>query len=294
MPLRLLLPKAQQLEVRSLLLRNVQPKNGDGYGNPDEHFIDNSMNEIDSDFMESEVKMAADSKYPELGEIDLEDPDGSVIWDCDYHGEHKLDVRSLPRSTAKPKTGEDHEDSDEWCEDNSEMETDSDETVTDCSENGCVSEDGDEHDKNDLPSDADNELEMIEDEGNSDIPEWARWIWRMMVLYWIAVDQDGAEDHAYELQDQFRVYGRKKGLDYMFFLLRTQTVRFQLTALAAHKDLDITINREAGALNKREVKDKCILELLGEHIELRNREDVRRRAGLVEWKLIENDWEAIC
>ncbi|KAL7269766.1 hypothetical protein RUND412_007551 [Rhizina undulata] len=151
------------------------------------------------------------------------------------------EARSLFWSTTQTKYGEEHEDADVQCRVNPRKETDSD------------------------------ELEMIESEGHGDIPDWARWIWRMMVLYWIAVDQDGAADHT-----SFVSTSEKEGLNYIIFLLRTQAVRFQLTTLAAHKDLDITMNRETGALNKREVEDKCILELLGEHIELRNREDVCR------------------
>ncbi|KAL7269767.1 hypothetical protein RUND412_007552 [Rhizina undulata] len=212
----------------------------------------------------------------------------------------KLEVRRLPLSTgciAQPNTGEVHVDVDDCCGEDSEMhmDIDSDTTETDCSENGCVGSDDDEQDEN-VVAESDSDDDMIdagEEASDIDVPDWARWIWRMMVLYWIAI-MDGEDDHAYELEDQFRVYGRKKGLDYMFFLLRTQTVRFQLTALADHKDLDITVILETGALNNRKAEDRCILELLGEHIQLQNREDVRRRAGLVEWKLIENDWEAIC
>ncbi|KAL7274088.1 hypothetical protein RUND412_003034 [Rhizina undulata] len=205
----------------------------------------------------------------------------------------QLEVRGLPSlSTTPPHSGEEHEAADVECGDGFEKETDSDETDTDCSENGCGGNDEDEQDENDATeSDTDKETIEGEEEKVGDIPNWARWIWRMMVLYWIAV-VDGEDDHAFDLQDQFRMYGKKKGIDYKFFLLRTQTVKFQLTTLKARKDL--TVNLETGALSKPEVEDKCILELLGEHIELRNREDVRRRAGLVEWKLIENDWEAIC
>ncbi|KAL7274086.1 hypothetical protein RUND412_003032 [Rhizina undulata] len=130
---------------------------------------------------------------------------------------------------------------------------------------------------------ADADKEIIEGE-EDEIPDWARWIWRTMVLYWIAV-VDGEDDHVhFQITGPVPCVRPEKGLNYKFFLLRTQTVKFQLTTIKACDDL--TVNLRTGALSKREEEDKCILELLGEHIELKNREDVRRRAGLANWKLV--------
>ncbi|KAL7274089.1 hypothetical protein RUND412_003035 [Rhizina undulata] len=145
-------------------------------------------------------------------------------------------------------------------------------------------------DNNAETKDKDTELPQYEDDEGSPVPNWARYIWRMMVLYWLAVAEDMREQ-AWEYEDRFRSYGIKKGLDLRFFLLRTQDVKFQLANNAFGDEL--SVDRKTGALSAREVEDKFILELLGEHIELIRREDLRRRLGLSEWRVILNDWEAI-
>ncbi|KAL7266347.1 hypothetical protein RUND412_011107, partial [Rhizina undulata] len=59
--------------------------------------------------------------------------------------------------------------------------------------NGCRSNDEDEQDENDV-AESDADKEMIQGEDARDVPDWARWIWMVIVLYWIAIE-DGEDDY---------------------------------------------------------------------------------------------------
>ncbi|KAL7275197.1 hypothetical protein RUND412_001874 [Rhizina undulata] len=148
-----------------------------------------------------------------------------------------------------------------------------------------------------------------------------------MALYWFAV-ADGLDDEAQDLEDEFCAYGYKKKVELRFFLLRTfpfpvswsqyvpftskkylcrantdnntkiflplgtQTVKFQL--INAMNADQLVINQDTGTLSvPPDAEDEFIVELLGEHIDLLARQNMRQRLGLWGYSLIMNDWETL-